>query len=65
MPARKPRPKGEKPQFERFLETVHKVEADETDETLDRVIGKIASSTIHDAPSSERRGTKPLKKSRV
>jgi hypothetical protein len=41
MPARKPRPKDEKPQFERFIETVREVEADETDETLDRAIRKI------------------------
>jgi hypothetical protein len=43
MPARKPRPKDEKPQFERFVETVRQVGADETDETLDRVIRKIAA----------------------
>ncbi len=42
MPARKPRPKDEKPQFERFVETARKVEADETDEMLDRIIRKIA-----------------------
>lgn len=41
MPARKPRPKDEKPQFERFLETVRKVEAGETDEELERAIEKI------------------------
>jgi hypothetical protein len=42
MPARKPRPKDEKPQFERFVETVRKVGADETDEALERAIDKIA-----------------------
>jgi hypothetical protein len=42
MPARKPRPKDEKPQFERFLETVRKVEAGETDEELERALEKIA-----------------------
>lgn len=42
MPARKSRPKDEKPQFERFLETVRKVDAGETDEELERAIGKIA-----------------------
>lgn len=41
MPARKPRP-GEKPQFERFVDTVKKVGADETDEALERAIEKIA-----------------------
>jgi hypothetical protein len=42
MPARKPKPPGEKPQFERFIETARKVGADETDEALDIVIRKIA-----------------------
>lgn len=41
MPARKPKP-GEKPQFERFIETARKVEANETDEALEKVIKKIA-----------------------
>ena len=45
MPARKPRPKDEKPQFERFLETARKVGADETDEALERVIRKIAPAS--------------------
>ncbi len=41
MPARKP-PSDEKPQFERFIETAHKVGAGETDEALERAVGKIA-----------------------
>ena len=41
MPARKPRPKDEKPQFERFVETVRKVGADETDEALEKALDKI------------------------
>ena len=41
MPARKSRPREEKPQFERFVETVKKVGADETDEALERAIEKI------------------------
>jgi hypothetical protein len=41
MPARKPRPKDEKPQFERFIETVRKVEASETDEELEHALDKI------------------------
>jgi hypothetical protein len=45
MPVRKPRPKDEKPQFERFLETVRKVEAGETDEELERALEKIAPPT--------------------
>jgi hypothetical protein len=42
MPARKPTPPGEKPQFERFIETAKKVGADETDEAFERAIDKIA-----------------------
>jgi hypothetical protein len=42
MTARKPRPKDKKPQFERFLETARKFEADDTDEELERVLDKIA-----------------------
>jgi hypothetical protein len=42
MPARKPRPKDEKPQFERFIETARQVEAGETDEALERALDKIA-----------------------
>jgi hypothetical protein len=45
MPARKPPPPDEKPQFERFIETVRKVGADETDEALDRAIRKIIGPT--------------------
>jgi len=41
MPARKP-PSDEKPQFERFIEIAHKVGAGETDEALERAVGKIA-----------------------
>lgn len=56
MPARKPKP-DEKPQFERFLETVRQVGAAETDEALERVIKKIAppkrpTSRKPDHPSS-------------
>jgi hypothetical protein len=53
VPARKPRPKDEKPQFDRFIETVRKVEADETDATLERAIDKIARRT-------KRGGDRPL-----
>jgi hypothetical protein len=41
MPTRKSRPKDEKPQFERFIETANKLEADETDEVLGCTIDKI------------------------
>ncbi len=40
MPAKKPKP-DEKPQFERFIETVRAVEAQETDEQLEREFEKI------------------------
>jgi hypothetical protein len=42
MPARKPPPPDEKPQFERFIETARQIGAGETDEALDRVVRKIA-----------------------
>lgn len=41
MPARKPPPPHEKPQFERFLEAAREVEAAETDEGLDKVVRKV------------------------
>jgi hypothetical protein len=41
MPARKPRPPDEKPQFERFIEAVRKTDAADTDEPLERAIEKI------------------------
>jgi len=41
MPARKPPPPDEKPQFERFLETAREVGAAETDEGLDAVLRKV------------------------
>ena len=46
MPARKPPPPDEKPQFERFIETARAIGAADTDEALDRVIGKIAREKI-------------------
>jgi hypothetical protein len=42
MPTRKPRSPNEKPQFERFIETARQIGAGETDEALERTIGKIA-----------------------
>lgn len=41
MPARKPRPPDEKPQFERFLEAAREHGAAETDEGLDEVLRKV------------------------
>ena len=38
----KPRPRDEKPQFERFLEAVREVTAAETDEELERAMEKHA-----------------------
>jgi hypothetical protein len=53
MPARKPRPKDEKPQFERFIETARKVEAGETDEMLERAIEKITPSQKPRRPAKQ------------
>jgi hypothetical protein len=44
MPARKPRPPDEKPQFERFLEAAKQFKADETDEKLEDVFRKVIRS---------------------
>jgi hypothetical protein len=41
MPAPKPRPAEEKPQFERFLEAVKKIGASETDEALGQAVERI------------------------
>lgn len=41
MPARKPPPPDEKPQFERFIETAREIGAGETDEALEQAIKKI------------------------
>jgi hypothetical protein len=43
MPARKPRPPDEKPQFERFLETAREIGAAETDEGLDETLRKVVT----------------------
>lgn len=40
MPARKPKT-GEKPQFERFIETARRIEASDDDTSLDRAIRRI------------------------
>jgi hypothetical protein len=54
MPARNPPPPGEKPQFERFIETAREVDAAETDETLERMIRKIVPPK---APRSNKRAS--------
>jgi len=46
IPARKPAPADEKPQFERFIETARKIGAGKTDGQMDAVIRKIAASKI-------------------
>ncbi len=46
MPARKPPPPDEKPQFERFIETARQIGAAETDSALDRAIRKIAPPKV-------------------
>ena len=60
MPKRKPRPPDEKPQFERFLETVRKSEAGETDEELELALDKIAPPRkgCHSDNASSRRSAK-------
>ena len=44
MPARKPPPKDEKPQRERFIETARAIGASEDHEEFERVFAKIISS---------------------
>ena len=59
MPARKPRA-GEKPQFDRFIETVREIGAGQTDEALDKAIRAIAPAKTPDKPT----GKVPVPKSR-
>jgi len=54
MPARKPPPPDEKPQFERFIETARAIGAGETDEELERVIRKIAPPQTKVTPKASR-----------
>jgi len=57
MPARKPRPPDEKPQFERFLETAREFGAAETDEGLEEVFQKVVKPGVKPlAPPSHRTG---------
>lgn len=41
MPAKKPPPKDERPQRERFIETAREIEADETGKAFDQAFKKI------------------------
>jgi len=41
MPAKKPPPKNEKPQRERFIDTAREIEADESGKAFDRAFGKV------------------------
>jgi hypothetical protein len=50
MPARKPPPPDEKPQFERFLETAREIGAAETDEGLDTVLRKVIPPVLPQKP---------------
>jgi hypothetical protein len=63
MPARKPRPPDEKPQFERFLDLAREVGAAETDEGLDEVAKRVITSAT--PRHSESRSAKVPKKSQV
>ncbi|MEQ3747606.1 MAG: hypothetical protein ABNH53_15390 [Henriciella sp.] len=38
MPAKKPRPKGEKPQRDRFIETAKELEADESGKKFEKAV---------------------------
>jgi hypothetical protein len=56
MPARKPRPKDEKPQRERFIETAREIGASEDPQEFERAFLKIVKRpvTIASAPHSHR-----------
>ena len=58
MPARKPRPSDEKPQFERFLDAAREHEAAETDEGLEEVLRKVIKpkEIMPSAPPSRHTG---------
>jgi hypothetical protein len=59
MPARKPPPPDEKPQFERFLETAKEIGAAETDEGLDLIVRKVVKSDVMPlVPPSRRTATR-------
>jgi hypothetical protein len=60
MPARKPRPIDERPQFERFLETARKIGAAETDDGLENILRKVVrpKTSIEAAPASPRSTSK-------
>lgn len=45
MPAKKPKPKDEKPQRERFLDTAKEVEAGESKEAFERTFKKVVKPT--------------------
>jgi hypothetical protein len=57
MPARKPRPPGEKPQRERFIETAREIGASEDPEEFERIFRKVVkpnSVTAASAPHLRR-----------
>jgi hypothetical protein len=58
MPARKPPPPDEKPQFERFIETARQIGAAETDDMLERAITKIAPAKLPVPSDARPRGEK-------
>jgi hypothetical protein len=65
VPKRKPPPPDEKPQFERFLETVRKVEAGETDEELERALDKITPPKGGKLMEASARPSRPSEKRRA
>lgn len=48
MPAKKPKPKGEKPQRERFLDTAKQVEAGEDKAAFEKALKAVAPKAKRD-----------------
>ncbi len=65
MPARKPTPRDEKPQRERFVETAKEIGASDNPEDFERLFSKVVVQRLHPAPLSDRRDASPSKKSRT
>lgn len=54
MPARKPRPIDEKPQFERFLDAAREFETAETDEGLETIFRKVVTPKASEPESRKK-----------
>jgi hypothetical protein len=55
MPRKLPPKPGEKPQFERFLETARQIGAEDTDAVLKNTVRKVAHSSTPNANSKDSR----------